>query len=452
VPLLVAISVLSACVIGYEILLMRLFSIIQWHNFAYMIISLALLGYGAAGTFIALFRDRLLARFRAVFAAAAAAFGIAAPAAFALAQLLPFNPLELVWDIRQQLYLLGLYGLLAVPFFCAAICIGLAFARFGDRIEVIYRCDLLGAGAGALGIIVVLFALPPVDALRLIGAGGLVGGIIGSLVVATMSESLGNHIILVVTVFLVPIFFIIHRLKGIAGSQEADTRRETAVCGHEGKTPIAVMFEGGTTILASKYLICILAIVGVYEVISTWVDYLFFATLSDSIESRDAMSAYTGKVFTVAMFVALFVQVFVTTLVHRRWGVFYGLLFLPMTLLLGSAAFFFMPILMVIALTIAGEAAFGYSINQASKEILYVPLGTIAKYKSKAVIDMFVLRGGKAVGGIVLIAYTLWLSHHGFTSRFLMGLSVACVFLWLVAVRHIGRTFAEKERMEQARL
>ena len=172
-PLLVAISVLSACVIGYEILLMRLFSIIQWHNFAYMIISLALLGYGAAGTFIALFRDRLLARFRAVFAAAAATFGIAAPAAFALAQLLPFNPLELVWDIRQQLYLLQLYFLLAIPFFCAAICIGLAFARFGDRIEVIYRCDLLGAGAGALGIIVVLFALPPADALRLIGAGGL---------------------------------------------------------------------------------------------------------------------------------------------------------------------------------------------------------------------------------------------------------------------------------------
>ena len=172
-PLLVAISVLSACVIGYEILLMRLFSIIQWHNFAYMIISLALLGYGAAGTFIAIFRDRLLARFRAVFAAAAASFGITATAAFALAQLLPFNPLELVWDIRQQLYLLQLYGLLAVPFFCAAICIGLAFARFGDRIAVIYRCDLLGAGAGAIVIIVVLFALPPVDALRLIGAGGL---------------------------------------------------------------------------------------------------------------------------------------------------------------------------------------------------------------------------------------------------------------------------------------
>ena len=38
----------SAAAIGYELLLMRVLSIIQWHHFAYMIISLALLGYGAS--------------------------------------------------------------------------------------------------------------------------------------------------------------------------------------------------------------------------------------------------------------------------------------------------------------------------------------------------------------------------------------------------------------------
>ena len=41
---------------------MRLFSIIQWHHFAYMMISIALLGYGASGTFLALARKRLAAR------------------------------------------------------------------------------------------------------------------------------------------------------------------------------------------------------------------------------------------------------------------------------------------------------------------------------------------------------------------------------------------------------
>ena len=56
-PLLLGVFVLSGAVIGYEILLMRLFSISQWHHFAYMIISLALLGFGASGTLIALARS-----------------------------------------------------------------------------------------------------------------------------------------------------------------------------------------------------------------------------------------------------------------------------------------------------------------------------------------------------------------------------------------------------------
>ena len=53
-PPLAAIALLSAAALGYEILLMRLFSIILWHHFAYMMISVAMLGYGAAGTFVAL--------------------------------------------------------------------------------------------------------------------------------------------------------------------------------------------------------------------------------------------------------------------------------------------------------------------------------------------------------------------------------------------------------------
>src|SRR5947208_8191307 len=102
-PPLAAIALLSAAALGYEILLMRLFSIIQWHHFAYMMISVALLGYGAAGTFVALARGALLARYPQVFVTGAAAFGVLAMAGFLLAQALAFNPLELLWDPRQSL-------------------------------------------------------------------------------------------------------------------------------------------------------------------------------------------------------------------------------------------------------------------------------------------------------------------------------------------------------------
>ena len=42
-PPYLAVFLLSASVLSYEVLLMRLFSIIQWHHFAYMMISVALL-------------------------------------------------------------------------------------------------------------------------------------------------------------------------------------------------------------------------------------------------------------------------------------------------------------------------------------------------------------------------------------------------------------------------
>ena len=100
-PPLAAILLLSAAAVGYEILLTRLFSIITWHHFAYLIISVAMLGYGAAGTFVALGQRWLRAHYAKVFVAAAIAFGLASVGGFLLAQAVAFNPLEMLWDPRQ---------------------------------------------------------------------------------------------------------------------------------------------------------------------------------------------------------------------------------------------------------------------------------------------------------------------------------------------------------------
>jgi len=169
-PLLAAVSLLSAAAIAYEILLTRLFAIALWHHFVYMIISLALLGYGASGTFLVFAKHRLLPRFNASFATLAVLFGVTAIGCYVLARRLPFNPLEVIWDWRQQVYLAAMYLVLAVPFFAAATAIALGLAAWPGRIGAIYRADLTGAGAGAIGIVAVLFALSPEDCLRVIAA------------------------------------------------------------------------------------------------------------------------------------------------------------------------------------------------------------------------------------------------------------------------------------------
>ena len=179
--ILSAIALVSAGILAYEVLLMRLLAITQWQHVTYMVISIALLGYGASGTFLALTLDRLKPHFAAVFAAGAALFAITAVAAFAIAQHVPFNALEVIWDPRQLLYLLALYSLYTVPFFCGATCIGLAFACLRDPVGRIYRYDLMGAGAGALTVVAALFWLKPTQVLPVIAAFGFAAAALVSL-------------------------------------------------------------------------------------------------------------------------------------------------------------------------------------------------------------------------------------------------------------------------------
>lgn len=172
-PPLFSIALISAAALAYEILLMRLFSIIQWHHFAYMIISLALLGYGASGTFLALSRQWLKGRFREAYLVNAALFGISAVICFLIAQAVPFNALEVLWDPQQPFWLMLIFLLLFIPFFCAANCICLAFSEFSRQVHRIYCFDLIGAGCGALVVVGLLFIMLPDAALKAVGALGL---------------------------------------------------------------------------------------------------------------------------------------------------------------------------------------------------------------------------------------------------------------------------------------
>ncbi len=172
-PPLFAIALLSLATLAYEILLMRLFSITQWHHFAYMIISLALLGYGASGSFVTLLQRPLAARFATSFTSFCALFGLSAGGAFLLAQRLPFNALELLWDPLQPWWLLTLYLLLTVPFFFAASAIALALSHYRDDLGRLYGFDLFGAGTGGLVAVLLLFLLLPLQALAAISLLGL---------------------------------------------------------------------------------------------------------------------------------------------------------------------------------------------------------------------------------------------------------------------------------------
>ena len=169
-PPLIAIGMLSACVLAYEVLLTRLLSIVLWHHFAYMIISAAMLGYGASGTALTLLKDRVASHVGVAYVIATAGMAVLMPAAFLLAQHVPFNPLELLWDNTQFSGLLAIYLLMMAPFFCGGLGMGLVMWHFANQAGRVYAYDILGAGIGSLGIIAILFLVPPHKALTLVTA------------------------------------------------------------------------------------------------------------------------------------------------------------------------------------------------------------------------------------------------------------------------------------------
>lgn len=175
-----ALAVISAAILAYEVLLVRLFAIVQWHHFSFMAISIALLGFGISGTLIVLFRERAERMPLGLFTAAAVIFAVTAPVAFLITQRVPFNALEIVWAPSRTLYLGLIFVLLTVPFTAGATCIGLAFREPGAMPGRVYLWNLLGSGAGALGVLGALLTMAPITCLAMIGTLGFAAALIAA--------------------------------------------------------------------------------------------------------------------------------------------------------------------------------------------------------------------------------------------------------------------------------
>jgi hypothetical protein len=137
-----ALGLLSAAVIAFQLALMQILAITQWHHFAYMIISVALLGFGAAGTCLALFRAALTARYDRVFPTLMFLCGVAMAAGVSLSQhpAVRFDSYLLFTGVFHAGRLLLTYAIFFIPFFLAYLGKTLAYHKFVhiySRVEVL---------------------------------------------------------------------------------------------------------------------------------------------------------------------------------------------------------------------------------------------------------------------------------------------------------------------------
>jgi hypothetical protein len=144
-----AVFLISAGVLVLEIASTRIFSFALWYHFAYVALSVSLLGYGAAGAILA--SSATLAR---VPPARLLGWSIQIAIAGVLVSLctilfMPFKPFAIVSSPINLIATVAFFVLASAPHFGAGLAMACAF-RVGRSPNEIYFADLLGAGVGCL--------------------------------------------------------------------------------------------------------------------------------------------------------------------------------------------------------------------------------------------------------------------------------------------------------------
>jgi len=145
-----SVAALAAATLLFESTLTRLLAVAQFYHFAFLVVSLALLGFGASGTILSVFprlrklsMDRLLTMTGIGFA-----FGVGI--AYAGVNWLPFDSYSIAWEQRQLFYFFLYYLALTIPFLISGLGIGGALVLSKGKSHITYAANLVGSALGAL--------------------------------------------------------------------------------------------------------------------------------------------------------------------------------------------------------------------------------------------------------------------------------------------------------------
>jgi len=175
---LIAVLLVSAAIIAFQLILIHIISITQWYHFAYMVISIALLGFGVAGTTLSIFKKWFLRYAEHVFHYSLLICCISMLLVLPLSQFdaIRFDSYLLFAERRHILNLIITYLLYFIPFYTGALALGVVFYKYSENIGSIYFANLVGSAIGGLSVPVVSWwldpeLLPVISAIMVLGAG-----------------------------------------------------------------------------------------------------------------------------------------------------------------------------------------------------------------------------------------------------------------------------------------
>lgn len=267
----------------------------------------------------------------------------------------------------------------------------------------------------------------------LLFAGGGAGGIVGSMVPGLFAVNLGSEQLLyaALPVLLLAIGTYALMLKSTAqGLNYALQNQE--------RTDIAKAFMHGISLIrSSRFLPFILLIVAFMQLTIALVEFQFGHALEHVIADKDLRTQMLGRIFGMVQSAGLGIQLLGSFLLVHFLGLKRSHLLIPCLIGIHQLAFLLFPAFGLGAFLFGTVKCMEYSAFGVLKELLYVPLSQDEKFRAKAFIDVFVHRGAKALGSLLILGCQAFFALHAQT--FIALLSALLFGVWCLAVHKMFR-------------
>lgn len=261
----------------------------------------------------------------------------------------------------------------------------------------------------------------------LIGAAGILGGIVAGLVAVALGPVLSpsSGLLLIVAAHLgIPL-----ATRGLERSQTDSLEAQRA----------RAALERSTSALASRYVQLLALLFLVAGVTSGVLDYQFKYALQQRSTDAHELTWLLGLFNAAQNVLALAAGVGLSGLLLSRVGVRVTSAVLPVGLLAGSGAILLWPVLVPVFATRLYEATLRTSITRSAREFLFFPLRDEVRARAKRFIESVIDRGSDAVAGLLILGLNVLL---GGTILQLALLTIVLVSIWLAVEVVVTRAYS----------
>jgi len=185
-------------------------------------------------------------------------------------------------------------------------------------------------------------------------------------------------------------------------------------------------------LIPSKYLKIMALTTICAALITALVDFQMKMIVSSNLD-EEAMASLFGTMYGAIGIISVLIQFFFTGRFLSRFGVLWGVMMLPLALLVGSVSILILPVIFSAILAKASENIFRFTIFDTTKQLLWLPVPIDHKTQAKPFIDGTLKNAAGGIAGLLIIGISFLLSFDTYDNiRWLSLPSLGMLILWII--------------------